>query len=257
MMKLFQDLYELSENKKLRIGLNEKWGDSSWSRDIHILAASIEKRGAESEDFDVDLLKDILNDEANLRKASGATMFKLLDMLMSVKPTIKVTSWGEDGWPECNKVIAHFVRAAIEGGDAEVDALLKHVSILDLQHKIDHNLFMTLKLLATKRERTPEEIKFDDDNDVFIFIARDKFLEEPKGSGKYRKTLDIENLYKIDRFDISDHQALKMMKMRASTQGDGSATYQVSLPKDTMPEKANTNLPDWLVSLIDEHKRRV
>jgi len=240
-MKLIQDLLEV-------------WGDRAWENDLRSFVSHVQAQEADTDQSDIDLLKDMLLDIKSMKEVKGRAMFKLLNIIISIK-----TKNGSEMWEEKERLVNHFVAAALNGGDEGVKDLMAEVDQADLKHVCDKNLLAALKLRISKNKRTPEEIKFDEDYDMFIFIAKDKFVEHPAGSGNYRKTLDIENLYKVDRFEMADHSALKMMKIRVQHQGDGSQVYAVELPKDAMPgeQKANHNIPDWLVSLIDEHKRRI
>lgn len=237
---------------KLLQALLEEWGDSRWEQSIRTFVSHVEAQGGDTDKADIDLLKDMLLDIKTMRSVQGPSMSKLLDLILSIK-----TKNGTEMWEEKEKLVNQFVAAALSGGDKGVHDLMSHVDLKALQNVCDKQLYTALKLRVSKNDRTPQEIKFDEDHDMFIFIGREKFIEHPKGSGNYRKTLEIENLYKVDRFEMQDHAALSMMKLRARHQGNGSETYAVELPKDTMPDKANTNIPDWLVTLIDEHKRRI
>jgi len=234
--------------------LLEKWGDGHWEVDLKKFLSNIIAHEADTPKADIEVVKSMLHREDLMKTLKGPAMFQLLDIILSIEPTQGGIVWHR---AEKQALLNHFIVAALEAGDQGVDDLEKHVKISALKNEISNDLYSALVLRASRKNRTPEEIKFDDDHDMFIFIARDKFIEHPKKSGNFRKTLEIENLYKIDRFEAKDHAALNMMKIRAQHQGNGSTVYAVELPKDTMPEKANTKVPDWLVSLIDEHKRRI
>lgn len=131
------------------------------------------------------------------------------------------------------------------------------VDLKELKKILPHTLALSFELALIKAERTAAQKKFDDENDTFVFIGRPTFVEVPPGSGNYRKTLEIENLIKIDKYNISDHKTLNALKLRARYQGENSEVYKITLPAGTVKEKYTSNLEPWLVSLIDEHKARI
>ena len=71
------------------------------------------------------------------------------------------------------------------------------------------------------------------DNDLFFFIARPTFKENEDGN--YRKTWEIETLYKMDR-ETPDVSAPEMMKIRAQHQGDESKVYFLWIQRDMLKD---------------------
>jgi hypothetical protein len=61
----------------------------------------------------------------------------------------------------------------------------------------------------------------------------------------------------VDKFELEDHSTVHMMKIRAAHQGSNSSVYMVTIPKGVFHEKANTNIPQYIVDLIDKHKKRI
>lgn len=235
--------------------LAEMWGDPKWKKDLKDFISTLDY--FDTSEADVDLLKDMLDDTEAIEKLHGAPLYKLFNILLSLKAKPESNHYHYVGQP-FNAVVDHLVQMILKkGNDAEVKEFAKHVDVEKLEAHLERQTYSKLKLRTSQEKRTPAEKKFDDENDYFVFIGRPKFVESPPGSGNHRKTLEIENLYKVDRFELADHAAVKMMSMRARFQGDGSELYAIELPKGTLKDKGNTNLPDWLVELIDEHKRKL
>jgi hypothetical protein len=146
-----------------------------------------------------------------------------------------------------NEVIDH-------NNEQDMQDVLKHCNVDELKKLLFHSTSVKFKLAITKAGRTKQDREFDDENDRFVFIGSEKFVPVP-GTKHHKKTLEIENLYKVDKFDLSDHGTLKMMHMRARVQN--ANVYMVHLPKGFITSKANTDLPEWLVDLIDKHKQKI
>jgi len=243
--------------------LAEMWGDPKWKQDLKNFVAALDY--FDTTEADVDLLKDMLSDTETIEKLHGAALYKLFNILLSLKTDPENNRYGHPAFDAIstfsksfNAIVDHLVQMVLKkGNDAELKEFAKHVDVEKLENHLERQTYSKLKLRTSYEKRTPAEKKFDDENDYFVFIGRPKFVESPPGSGNHRKTLEIENLYKVDRFELADHAAVKMMSVRARFQGDGSELYAIELPKGTLKDKGNTNLPDWLVSLIDEHKRRL
>lgn len=151
-------------------------------------------------------------------------------------------------------LLSSLVARALEAGDEEVEALTKKAPSGVLKKHLETKLYVQVQLALKRLARTKEEEQFDTENDLFVFVARPAFVERPEGSGNFKKTLDIENMVKVDRFDAQAHQMVQMLKFRANVQGEGSEVYMVHLPAGTM--KGGTPEP-WMVDLIDKHKRKV
>ena len=112
----------------------------------------------------------------------------------------------------------------------------------------------TKNLVISKIKRKQSDIEFEENFDTFVFIGREKFVKLDNGS--YKKSLEIENLYKIDKYDFEDNSSISMMKLRSRTQGGD--LYFIHIPKDALPEKSYTEseIPDYLVDLIDDKKTK-
>lgn len=156
---------------------------------------------------------------------------------------------------DISSLLTEIVRRLLEVKPFPPAELLSAVNLSDLMKEIHPKYRTNLTLAFGRSRRTPDQEKFDEENDVFVFIGRPKFVET--SDGNYRKTLEIERLVKVDRFKGEDHQMIGMMKVRASAQGGDSEVYQVSLPKDAFSEKDLDNPPSWLVELINKHKIKV
>lgn len=155
---------------------------------------------------------------------------------------------------QIDAVLTDVADTSIKIGGSTFEALAAAATPAQLKGKINQKVGVRYALAYNKLNRTPDEEDFDDTNDQFVFIARPSFKEVPKGSGNFRKTLEIENMVKVDRFDVDAHQMVGMMKLRANVQGEGSEVYIVDLPKGTM----KGGRPDaQLIDLINQHKRPV
>lgn len=134
-----------------------------------------------------------------------------------------------------------------------IKLLQSKVKLDYLANMIDRELSVKLRLAGWKANRTKDEEKFDEGNQLYVFIGRPTFKE--RGDGSYRKTFEIERLVPIDRFDSKAHQMVEMMKLRARVQGEQSEVYSVTLPKGAW--NSADDLDDWLIDLIDTHKKKV
>lgn len=74
----------------------------------------------------------------------------------------------------------------------------------------------------------------DKDNDLFFFVARPTFKKK-EGSDDYRKSWEIETLFKMDR-EKPDVSVPEMMKIRAHSQGDESKVYYLWIQRDLLKE---------------------
>lgn len=83
-------------------------------------------------------------------------------------------------------------------------------------------------------------------SDTFVFIAKEVFKEDV--DGKYYKDIEIENLYKIDSFDINSHAEVNLMKIRANSQmADGSKLYFIRTERGLLSKDQikNINKPEY------------
>lgn len=73
-------------------------------------------------------------------------------------------------------------------------------------------------LLIKKALQSPEEEKQYNETDVYVFLAREKFIELE--NGMFKKDYEIESLNKIDPFNKHDLHIIKMLQIRKRVQGD-------------------------------------
>lgn len=109
-----------------------------------------------------------------------------------------------------------------------------------------------------KSIENPERRQMEEENQLYIFIARPKFVEQKNGT--YIKTLEIENLVPIDPYDASYAGMMSMMRLRARVQGENSEVYGVWLPHDFLPDSFDVNnykKSKHIIDLIDKYKFRV
>jgi hypothetical protein len=199
------------------------------------------------------LLGDILDNARS--KYSESTPEKLFSY---VKPLIDATQHHADDriFTTCvNDLLIHIVVAVLKLEPDALKALKSKVPVELLSKHINQELAVKLKLANWRITRTKDEEQYDEDNQLYVFVGRPTFKEEPKGSDNFKKTLEIERLVPIDRFDQKAHQMVAMMKLRARMQGENSEVYQVHLPKDAFDP--DEDVPDYLVDLINQHKKRI
>lgn len=150
------------------------------------------------------------------------------------------------------RLVAANAETALELGLAP--QLIDKVPYNKLEPFVKPKVAVGLKLASDRSKRSKEEEQYDEENDLFVFIGRPAFVEVPEGSGNFKKSLEIENLVKVDRFDAEAHSMVSMMKLRARFQGENSEVYMVRLPaglaKNGQPEP-------WLLDIIDKHKQRI
>ena len=202
---------------------------------------------------DEPLLADIISKAKQKADAAPEKLFSLIEPIMDVQEH----RTGSEYWHSYNSRVADLLNSLVGTVlkmDPQALKLLKSkVDLNSIANKIDRQLSVKLRLADWKITRTKKQEKFDKDNQLYVFIGRPGFKEEP--GGKYSKTLEIEKLVPVDRFDDKAHHMVAMMKMRASFQGEKSEAYMVTLPK--MAFDPHDELPDWLIALIDEHKKRI
>jgi hypothetical protein len=150
-------------------------------------------------------------------------------------------------------LIDEIVTVVLKMDPPPVKLLASKVDMSKLKQLLSPKLKMALDLANQKVSRTKAEVKIDKNTDQFVFIARPKFVEEP--DGKFRKTLEIEKLVKVDRFDINAHQTISTMKIRARVQDGGGDVYTIRLPKGVVGKHGE--IEDWLIDTIDKHKTKV
>lgn len=97
------------------------------------------------------------------------------------------------------------------------------------------------------------------DHDLWIFVGRPAYKDVIVNNKKYKEeTLEIETLVKIENGE--DAKQAHMMKIRAVHQGENSRLYSVWLPKETFDADKKyvygSEVPDWMMPLIDEHKQK-
>jgi hypothetical protein len=113
----------------------------------------------------------------------------------------------------------------------------------------ERDLDKAIKLISKKLVRTDSERSRDDSHDLFVFIGRDKFVENEDGS--YRKTLEVENFLKINIYNPEDLQMVNMMKIRARMQAGGSEVYMIWMPKGVFEEEKDSFTQEEISDFID------
>ncbi len=148
------------------------------------------------------------------------------------------------------------IKEVIEG-QYDLNEIYSRLDTISKMQQAD--LDKVIKLVNKKLIRTEGERQRDQENDLFVFIGRDKFVE--KEDGNYRKTLEIENFIKIDIYKPEDLQMVNMMQIRSRSQGGGSNVYMIWMPKDFFPEEKDSymeeEIPEWALDLINQKKTRI
>lgn len=179
----------------------------------------------------------------------------------------KMRDWFEFIGPydknDLNKMDDRVLAAAIDKNFAKLQDLTysKQVSVLRAEPHVinkldieDIKLFKKLskevdykvldegrKLLYKKINRTKEQIKYDNEVDVFAFLGKSDFKELP--NGHYEKVLYVERFIKIDPYNINDHMKMSMMKRRGHIQGD-LQLYRIAIQKGLFDEDELNDLKD-------------
>jgi hypothetical protein len=99
--------------------------------------------------------------------------------------------------------------------------LLKRNQLIKIYNnipEIKEHLNTEQLLLIKKALQSPEEEQYYNENDTFVFLAREKFVE--LDNGMFKKDYEIESLNKIDPFDKHDLHIIKMLHIRKRIQGD-------------------------------------
>lgn len=114
-------------------------------------------------------------------------------------------------------------------------------------------------LKKEKDIKDPKRREMEEENKMYVFISRPKFVI--KENGDYKRDIDIENMVPIDPYNSNDLLSLNMMHIRARNQGEQSEVYCIWLPIDAYSEDdlSNINEPEfeYLRKLIDEKKERI
>jgi len=128
------------------------------------------------------------------------------------------------------------------------------------KEKIRGNFDQYLDDVKRSSEQRSDDQKAEDEmQHLYAFIYKPSF--EPvivDGEEYHKKTIDIENLYQIDRYDKGDLMAIKMMEIRATSQGDGSKLALVDIPSFMHNQKTayNSEISPRLKKYIIENKRK-
>jgi len=118
-----------------------------------------------------------------------------------------------------------------------------------------------LKISLYKETRNEEELLKDEIYDIYAFIGYEDYKDtEINGESYSKKILGIENLVKINRYDMNSLSQVSMMKIRANAQYGGTGTqggvYGVYIPKDIWNKNHahNEEIPNNLRQFIDANK---
>lgn len=184
----------------------------------------------------------VVNKILNMVKESDGTPFSNFEILYNI--------W-VDNKSECEDIFKDW------DIDDTILSLFDSIRLKRLQFERQGRYVVSdshIENLVKKIRRSPEDLEFEKEYDTFVFIGRDKFLELPNGN--FKRKLEIENLYKIDKYNPDDQSAFNMMKLRSRSHPD-SSLYFIHIPKGFLEEKSYTKVPEYLVDLIDKKKTKI
>jgi len=128
-------------------------------------------------------------------------------------------------------------------------------------NNIEQHLSNTQMILFKKGLRTKDEIKYDNSTEIYVFLAREKFVENENGT--YIKDYEIESLNKVDKYNKNDLYVISMLKMRERIQNDVKL-YMLNSQKGLIKSMLGTNLYKinedeyrWLRKVIIEKSKRI
>ncbi len=254
-------LHQLRENIDVS-ALTKLWKSSHLATLVKALEDSAEQEGEDKHDVLAKLIRAGFHKHAD---TNPTYIFHLLkQIILNVQEIVKQQAAKGNSWntrwlsDPLENVVGAVVHVAMKD-DALLKQLLAKVTPELLKPYISGKQAAQLMLFNKKQSRTKDEEDYDDENELFVFIGRPAFKEVPEGSGNFRKTLEIEQLMKVDGYDADAHQMVSMMKLRARHQGENSEVYQIRLPAGTIKQKriSGTELDDWLIDLVNTHKQLV
>lgn len=134
---------------------------------------------------------------------------------------------------------------------ALIDKNPSYLQMVDTQEKLTY-------IKHTKEKTNPDRRKMEKGSQMYAFALKPIFDEDK--DGRYTRDVDIERMVPIDPYNANDGFTLKMMKLRATTQGD-TQVYCIWLPKDAYTQdeldKINDKDYTYLRKAIDNKKERI
>jgi len=159
------------------------------------------------------------------------------------------------------------------------DAFAEGISLTDIKYIINYELsytiykgnrhipsqqdLLTVEIYLQKLSRTKKKIKEEKENNIYIFIGYyDKVPVDVSGEQYYEKKFCVENMVKIDKYNVGQLQSISMMKLRAQVQyGTGSDkeghVYMLTIPKDFMDKDHYYEIPEEFRDIIEKYKQRI
>lgn len=122
------------------------------------------------------------------------------------------------------------------------------VALVDANAEAPKHLSKKYLLRYKKAKLNPEELDTLDKQDLYAFLAKDKFIEMP--NGMFKKDLEIENLQKIDQYSREGQTVMAMLHLRARIQDDVSL-YLLWSNKGLIEDALNDQ--PWKIN-DDEHQ---
>lgn len=138
----------------------------------------------------------------------------------------------------------------IRGINIELLSEAELIELSDINKDIYKYLPKEAVLALKKAKLNPEQKAKLEDEDMYAFLAKDKFIETK--DGMYKKDLEIESLNKIDQFSKEGQYSLSMLNIRARFQQDVKLFYiwtRKDLFEDVLDDKMwRINEPEfeWL-----------
>lgn len=113
-----------------------------------------------------------------------------------------------------------------------------------------------VKMYVDKWTMTPEQWEIYNNSSNYFFIGKVEPMKLP--NGEIVENLNIESIYKGDRFNPSSHHALQMMMLRARM--SNNKLYAITTEKDLLDEwlsKGGTDIPQPVLTSIREKAKQI
>lgn len=145
----------------------------------------------------------------------------------------------------------------------QIDKIIKH-TLKNMQFhnirydQVKHDL-AEADIYMAKLKRTKEQEKEDEENNIYVFIGyTDKKPVIINGKKYYEDKFTVENMVKIDKFNVDQLAQINMMKLRLRFQNypDG-AVYMLKIPKKLMDKNNYYEIPDYLYDIVVKYKKKI
>jgi hypothetical protein len=157
-----------------------------------------------------------------------------------------------EGKKDNYKIVKEAVKAKISFED--IIFIVEYLVPNEVSRK---EMMAQIDLYSKFMHRTPDQKKFDKENNIYIFIGyEEKLPVVVNGKKYYEDKFEAEKLVKINKYDLVDLHSVDMMKQRAMF-GRHGVVYMVTLPKFMMDEKYYEGIPEEWRDIIDKYKKKI